>query len=157
VTTDVNNNDVTYVHVAGRLAFSGSAVTLLDLSPATVFLTDSGAAVGYLTTGMFLDRWYAECSGSSTRVVAAVLSVLDPEQDPSCDAHLRLCLPRIRNAGLEYQVTGVTGGAPPSGAGACVLFISPPKVPLTPRASAASSTSSVEAIDPSPMGGCQSG
>jgi len=39
VTTDVNSNDVTYVHMARRFAFSGSAVTLLDLSPATVFLT----------------------------------------------------------------------------------------------------------------------
>jgi hypothetical protein len=135
VTTEASDSDVTYVHVARRLAFSGSAVTLLDLSPATVFFTSSGAVVGYLTTGMFLDRWYAESSGSSTRVVTAVLSVLDPEQEASSDAHLRVCLPRIRSAGLEYQVTGVTGDAPPRGAGACVLFIGATTVPLTPRES----------------------
>lgn len=133
MSTDANSNDVTYVHVARRLGFSGSALTLLDLSPATVFLTAAGAAMGYLTTGMFLDRWYAACSGSSTRVVAAVLSLLDPEQDPECDTHLLLSLPRIRSAGLEYQVTDVTGDVPPSSAGACVLFVSPPTAPLTPR------------------------
>ena len=160
--TDVNTDDVTYVQVARRLVSSGSAVALLDLSPATVFLTGSGTAMGYLTTGMFLDRWYAQSSGSSTRAVAAVLSLLDPEQDPWCDAHLQLCLPRIRSAGLEYQVSGVTGDVPPS-AGSCVLFISPPKEPLTPRlagresAERATSTSSVEALGTSPMGGWRRG
>jgi hypothetical protein len=130
---DAKRSDVTYVHVARRLAFSGAAMTLLDLAPATVFITASGATLGYLTTGMFLDRWYAACSGSSTRVVAAVLSVLDPESDPPFDSRLQICLPRIRGAGLEYQVSGVTDDKPPSEAGACVLFISPQTVPLTPR------------------------
>lgn len=129
MTSDINSNDVTYVQVARRLVFSGNAVTLLELSPATLFLAESTA--GYLTTGMFLDRWYAERSGSRTRVVAAVLSLLDPEQNPSCDMHLRVCLPRIRSTGLEYQVSGLTD-AVPSTAGSCVLFINPSRVPLTP-------------------------
>lgn len=92
----------------------------------------SGAILGYLTTGMFLDRWYCERSGSSTRVVEAVLSLLDPEQEPPTDAHLQVCLPRIRSAGLEYRVAGIQGAAPPSEAGACVVLLNPAQIPVTP-------------------------
>ncbi len=152
LTTNDDSNGITYVHVARRLAYSGSALTLLDLSPATVFVTGSSAVLGYLTTGMFLDRWYCDCSGSSTRVVAAVLSVLDPAHTPVADTHLQVCLPRIRSAGLEYQVAPSEADVLPSVAGACVLFVNPAQVPLTPRlagstpGSTAGSTSSVEAI-----------
>ncbi len=81
---------------------------------------------------MFLDRWYCERSGSSTRVVEAVLSLLDPEQEPPTDAHLQVCLPRIRSAGLEYRVAGIQGAAPPSEAGACVVLLNPAQIPVTP-------------------------
>jgi hypothetical protein len=121
-----------YVQMAGRVVFDGSSVTLLDLAPATVFLVERpGASVGYLPTGMFLDRWYADGSGTRTRAVAAVLSFLDPDHAQSSDARLLLSLPRIRGTGVEYQARLVAGGVPPT-AGACVLFISPPTPPATP-------------------------
>ena len=142
----------TYVQVAGRFTFDGRSFTLLDLAPATVYLTDRpDESVGYLPTGLFLDRWYADESGSSTRTVAAVLSFLDPDRADAADARLLLGLPRIRATGMEYQAQ-VTAGELPSAAGACVLFISPDGTPRTP-ALAANSTGMVE---PPAAGQCES-
>ena len=133
----------TYVQVAGRFTFDSRSFTLLDLAPATVYLTDQpGESIGYLPTGLFLDRWYADESGSRTRAVAAVLSFLDPDRAAAADVRLMLGLPRIRGTGMEYQAQ-VTAGELPSTAGACVLFISPDGTPRTP-ALAAKSTGTVE-------------
>jgi hypothetical protein len=142
----------TYVQVAGRFTFDGRSFTLLDLAPATVCLTDQPSeSVGYLPTGLFLDRWYADESGSTTRTVAAVLSFLDPDRADAADARLMLGLPRIRETGMEYQAQ-VTDGELPGTAGACVLFISPDGTPTTP-AQAAKSTGMVE---PPTSGQCES-
>jgi len=135
--TDGNSRTM-YVQVAGRAAFDGSAFTMLDLAPATVFFTEQpGIAVGYLPTGPFLDRWYADASGVRTRAVSAVLSFLDPDRAQAPEARLLLSLPRIRGAGIEYQVRVVAGHVPFT-AGACVLFISPPVTPATPGTTARS-------------------
>jgi hypothetical protein len=142
----------TYVQVAGRFTFEGGSFTLLDLAPATVYLTDQpGESVGYLPTGLFLDRWYADESGSSTRTVAAVLSFLDPDRGEAADARLMLGLPRIRATGMEYQAR-VTAGELPSTAGACVLFISPDGTPRTP----ALTERSTGMVEPPATGQCES-
>ena len=130
--SDSDSARTMYVQMAGRAMFDGSSLTLLDLAPATVFLAEQpDGPVGYLPTGLFLDRWYAEEGGTGTRSVPAVLSFLDPDRRSSCDARLMLSLPRIREAGVEYQVRIVVGEVP-SRAGACVLFISPSVTPSTP-------------------------
>jgi hypothetical protein len=135
----------TYVQVAGGFTFDGRSFTLLDLAPATLFFTDGpGGSIGYLPTGLFLDRWYSDESGSSTRTVSAVLSFLDPDRAQTADARLMLGLPRIRATGMEYRAQ-VTVGELPSVAGACVLFISPDRTPTTPT-HAAASTGSVEPL-----------
>jgi hypothetical protein len=126
-----HTRDAEYVQMAGGLLCSGIALTLLDMAPATLLLAGEDE-MGYLPTGTFLDWWYAEPTGPGIRSAPAVLSLLDPDQDPACDAHLRLGLPRIRGTGLEYQVAGSLDGLPRT-AGACVLFISPRRAPLTPR------------------------
>ena len=111
---------------------------MLDLAPATVFFTEQpDVALGYLSTGPFLDRWYAEGSGARTHAVSAVLSFLDPDRAQAPEACLLLSLPRIRETGVEYQARVVVGDLPFT-AGACVLFINPPVTPATPGATARS-------------------
>jgi hypothetical protein len=140
--------------------FDGSSFTLLDLAPATVFFAEQpGIAVGYLPTGPFLDRWYAEGSGARTRAVSAVLSFLDPDMAQAPEARLLLSLPRIRGTGMEYQARVVAGDVP-SSAGACVLFISPPVTPATPgttdRSESPGRPSSTGMVEPSPDRRCES-
>lgn len=130
----LHTRDAEYVQMAGGLLCSGIALTLLDLAPATLFVAGRDDEMGYLPTGTFLDWWYAEPAGPGTRSAPAVLSLLDPDQDPACDARLLLGLPRIRGTGLEYQVAESVDGLPRT-AGACVLFISPRRAPLTPHRS----------------------
>jgi hypothetical protein len=121
-----------YVQVAGRAVFDGSSLTILDLAPATVLFTQRpGISVGYLPTGPFLDRWYADASGAGTRVVPAVLSLLDADRESVPETRLQIGLPRIRDTGIEYWARVVSGDLP-SVTGACVLFISPMVSPSTP-------------------------
>jgi hypothetical protein len=122
----------TYVQVAAHVMFDGASLTLLGLAPATVFLAPSaGSEVGYLPTGMFLDHWYAEDSGTRTRWVSAVLSFLDPGRALVSDVDVMVSLPRIRGTGVEYQVRDVVGHIP-ADSGAAVLFIGSGQAPMTP-------------------------
>jgi hypothetical protein len=124
-----------YVQVTGGVVFSGSSLTLVDLAPATTVVTSwPEVGVGYLPTGLFLDRWYAYVNGTGMRSVAAVLSVLDPDVVGWADARLMLSMPRIRGTGLEYRAS-VVDGRVPAAWGASVLFISPRVPPTTPHAS----------------------
>lgn len=112
-----------FVQVARRMRFDGVSLTLLDLAPSTVYLRfHPVGAVGHLPTGPFLDAWYEDASGIVIRSVPAVLSLLDFNRGPASDAHIVLSLPRIREAGLEYQTQQLAGEIP-SKSGACVLFI----------------------------------
>ena len=121
-----------YVQVARRALYDGISLTLLDLAPATVFLAEQPVtSVGHVATGEFLDRWYADANGQGTQAVPAVLSVMDAERGPGADAQVLLSLPRIREAGLEYQVR-VLDGEVAASSGACVLFIRPIVAPATP-------------------------
>jgi hypothetical protein len=122
----------TYVQVASHVMFDGSALTLLGLAPATAsFATEPEPCIGYLPTGLFLDRWYAEGSGSRTRSVPAVLSFLDADRRGESDVDVTISLPRIRGTGVQYQAHVVSGRIPDE-SGAAVLFISPAVVPDTP-------------------------
>jgi hypothetical protein len=133
-----SNSRTMYVQVAGRAVFDGSSFTMLDLAPATVFFAEEpDVAVGYLSTGPFLDRWYEESSGARTHAVSAVLSFLDPDRAQALETGLLISLPRIRGTGLEYQARVVVGDVQFT-AGACVLFINPPMTPATPGTTARS-------------------
>lgn len=121
-----------YVQVARRAVFDGTSLMLIDLAPATLFVGEQPVtSLGHVSTGLFLDQWYAEAGSPGTRVVPGVLSLLDADRAPHSTARVLLSLPRIRDAGLEYQVRVVDGDVPPT-AGACVLFIRPPVPPTTP-------------------------
>jgi hypothetical protein len=127
-----------YVQVAQRAVYDGVSLTLIDLAPATLFVGEQPVtSLGHVPTGLFLDNWYADTSGSGTRAIPAVLALLDAERAPDGNARVLLSLPRIRDAGLEYQVRVVEGDIPPT-AGACVLFIRPLVPPTTPSRSRSS-------------------
>jgi hypothetical protein len=141
-----------YVQVAGGVVFSGSSLALVDLAPATVCVTSRPeVGVGYVPTGLFLDRWYAYVNGTGMRSVAAVLSVLDPDAAGSGDARLMLSMPRIRGTGLEYQASVVEGRVPVA-LGASVLFIGPRTPPTTPHESVRSPSRAAAHSDASVTG-----
>jgi len=120
----------TYVQVAREVRFDGRSLTLLDLAPSTICLAhEPGATAGHLPTGLFLDHWYDQLEGASVRPVPAVLSLLDADRAPASDSQVLLSLPRIREAGLQYQIQLVEGEIPPT-SGACVLFIGSAVAPV---------------------------
>ena len=50
-----------YVQVARRAVFDGTSLTLIDLAPATFFVGEQPVtSLGHVSTGLFLDEWYAE-------------------------------------------------------------------------------------------------
>jgi hypothetical protein len=113
------------------MTYGEGTLSLIDLAPATLFLSDGGDVVGFQTTGQFLDSWYEATSGPVTRSLAAVLALLIPGQLPGSDARLLLSLPRIHGTGLAYQVLSIEGSLA-AAAGACVLFLDPVRAPVTP-------------------------
>lgn len=124
--------DVTYVQLAECVVFDGTSITLGGLAPATVFLDASGGpSLGYLPTGLFLDRWYDDVHGTPTRAVPAVLSLLAADRGPATPARLTVSMPRIRGTGLAYRTHVLSGSLLPE-SGAAVLFISPLATPVTP-------------------------
>lgn len=113
-----------YAQVARGMRFVGGALTLVDLSPSTIWMSPVPARLGYLSTGAFLDRWAdARLEGSpGTRRVAGSLALLDADSVLAGDAGLVLSRPRVTPSGLTYDAE-VTEGLVPRGSGACVLFL----------------------------------
>ncbi len=119
-----------YVHSARGMRFDGHRLVLLDLAPSTVYLTGQPARImGHLPTGMFLDRWYSDAGNNPTRLVAAVLSLLEIEDRHARDVHIQVALPRIAETGLVYEITVVSGSLPAQ-SGGCALFIRPFLTPV---------------------------
>jgi hypothetical protein len=115
---------VRYVHVARGLLFDGVTLTLVDLSPSTIWVSstpDSG--VGYLPTGDFLDLWEpGPDTTPAPRRVKATLGLLDPDALTSGNAALMLSKPRVTAAGLAYAAQ-IVQGLVPARSGACGLFL----------------------------------
>ncbi|HQR25493.1 MAG TPA: hypothetical protein PLP61_00500 [Nocardioides sp.] len=114
-----------YVHVARSLTFDGRSLTLVDLSPSTIWVSPSPAAgLGYLPTGAFLDVWdhLVPDQAPGARSVTGTLSLLDPDAQPAGNAILTLSNPRITAQGLTYDAE-ITQGLVPPRSGACVLIL----------------------------------
>lgn len=116
---------VTFVQVARAVVVAGRTLTLEDLEPTTVWLAhDQAERVGHMATGTFLDLWWHPDSGLVSGALRAVLGRADPDVQLLGDAVLRLRVPRISGAGLQYDME-IVNGALAGRAGACVLFLGP--------------------------------
>lgn len=115
-----------YAHVARSLLFDGSALTLVEMAPSTIWSSSTpSSALGYLPTGAFLDLWAQRAQHlarpGSCRV-RGTLSLLDADAHLAGDAVLTLGNPRVTAAGLTYDAD-VLKGLVPQHSGACVLFL----------------------------------
>jgi hypothetical protein len=115
---------VRYVHVAHGLLFDGATLTLLDLSPSTIWMSSTpNPRVGYVPTGDFLDLWEQRTDAApSSRRFRATLGLLDRDAEGSGNATLLLSHPRVSGAGLAYDAQ-VVEGLVPTRSGACVVFL----------------------------------
>lgn len=113
-----------YAQVAKGLSFSHGALTLLDPSPSTIWMTSGHTGLGYVPTGAYLDLWVDDPprAGLASRRVRGRLALLDVDAQWRGDASLELSNPRVTAAGLTYDAS-VLEGLVPGGSGACVLFL----------------------------------
>lgn len=128
VMTAVANIEV-FAHIAPRMCFDGRTLTLVGISPSTIWLSVAQASgrpaeLDYLPTGAFLDRWAARDSevGPGRCRMRGTLSLLDPDAQIAGRAVLELRAPRLAADGLAYDVEIIQGIVPCS-SGACVLFL----------------------------------
>ncbi len=127
---------LTYLQQARGLAFTGSCLELLDLDPVTVCVLPAPAgALGHMTTGAFLDLWWAVAervaAGATRRAVVALVA---PGSLGAYDALVLVGRPRIHGSGLRYDAELVEGVLPAS-SGSCLLVVHPAAAP-TPAATA---------------------
>lgn len=114
-----------FVHIAPHLRFDGARLTLVDVAPSTIWLSQGDPRqLTYLPTGAYLDRWaeLEQGRGPEGGRVRGTLSLLDADARIPGRAVLELSGPRMRASGLAYDVR-VVEGIVPTHSGACVLFL----------------------------------
>ena len=118
-----------YAQLARGVRCAEDTLTLVDLSPSTIWMSPAPRSLWFLPTGAFLDRWdEAQPADTSARRIQGTLALLDADSQLTGDARLMLSRPRMTATGLTYDVE-VQTGLLPSKSGACVLFLewdSPP-------------------------------
>ncbi len=119
-----------FAHIAPRMRFDGRTLTLVDISPSTIWMSEAvrepghAPEIDYLPTGAFLDRWTdrARAVGPAGCRMRGTLSLLDPDAQVAGRAVVELSAPRLTADGLAYDIE-VLEGIVPGSSGACVLFL----------------------------------
>jgi hypothetical protein len=119
-----------FAHIAPQMRFDGRTLTLVDISPSTIWMPGPHQSSGrtpeldYLPTGALLDRWTdrARAVGAARCRIRGTLALLDPDAQIAGRTVLELRSPRLTADGLAYDVEILTG-IMPSSSGACVLFL----------------------------------
>jgi hypothetical protein len=119
-----------FAHIAPRMRCDGRTLTLVDISPSTIWMSGHlrasghGPELDYLPTGAFLDRWTdrAREAGPAGCRMNGTLSLLDPDAQFAGRAVVELRAPRLTADGLAYDIE-VLEGIVPGSSGACVLFL----------------------------------
>jgi hypothetical protein len=125
VTKTVSVSGEAFAHVARGMLFAAHALTLVDPSPSTIWMSSTpDPGLGYVPTSAFLDLWAERerrTAGERVWCVQGRLFLLDADSQLG-DATLLLRSPRVTPAGLTYDAE-VREGLVPAGSGACVLFL----------------------------------
>lgn len=119
-----------FAHIAPRMHFDGRTLTLVDISPSTIWMLrpldrpGHSPELSYLPTGAFLDRWMdrsRDVAPAGCRM-RGTLSLLDPDAQIAGRPVIEVRDPRLTAEGLAYDIE-VLEGIVPGDSGACVLFL----------------------------------
>jgi hypothetical protein len=121
-----------FVQTASGVRADERSITLLGLTPHTIYFSDRPERiVGHLTTERFL-KWWSEGDDSfAVDPPNAVLAWGEPGEDAPEEAVVVISNPTVTGDGLRYDIETLQGTAPAQ-AGPCVLFIDPLGRPLSP-------------------------
>jgi hypothetical protein len=121
-----------FVQTARGVRRSNGTMTLVGLSPQTVYFTDRpNRLVGHVTTDHFLQWWSEGDDSFAADPPNAVLAFGEPGADVPEEALVVLRNPRVDGDELSYDIETLEGAVPDE-AGPCVLFIDPLGRPLSP-------------------------
>jgi hypothetical protein len=114
-----------FVQTASGVRTDGGTMTLLGLTPHTIYFSDRPQRiVGHLTTHRFLQWWSEGDDSFAVDPPNAVLAWGEPGTDTPEEAVVVISDPSITADGSQYHVQTLQG-TPPATAGPCVLFIDP--------------------------------
>jgi len=121
-----------FVQTASGVRTDDGAMTLLGLTPHTIYFSDRPERiVGHLTTHRFLQWWSEGDDSFAVDPPNAVLAWGEAGTDDPEEAVVVISDPTVTEGGLRYQIQTLQG-SPPAQAGPCVLFIDPLGRPLSP-------------------------
>ena len=120
-----------FVQIARNVTSDESTLTLQDVSPSTLFVSDRPErVVGHMTTEQFVDQWSEGPNSFLEDPPNAVLSYVGMGDDIPSDAVVVLRDPVV--SGSSLSCIEVLDGAVPATSGAVTLFIDPLGRPLSP-------------------------
>jgi len=122
-----------FVQTAQGIERDGDALTLLGVTPSTLYFSDRPQrVVGHMTTADFVDLWAIGDNSFESDPPNAVLAFLEPGADVPDDAVVVLREPILDGHGdLSYSID-LLEGTVPAKAGPVTLFIDPFGRPLSP-------------------------
>jgi hypothetical protein len=125
-----------FVQTAAAMTSDGASITLLGLSPSTLYFADRPQReVGHMASRRFVELWGEGDNSFATNPPNAVLSFAEPGDRPPEDAVVVIDDPSIDGDLLTYRIE-VLDGTVPSATGPCALFIDPFGRPLSPVSAA---------------------
>jgi hypothetical protein len=124
------NVDVLFVQNAKNATFDNGKLVLQEVNPVTVCFTDRPARMaGHMQTRRFIPLWSQGKDSFLKNNPNATLSVFGG--DNVSDLVVELSNPQLSGNDLTYDAR-VLEGSPPTGGGACALFIDIIGMPVTP-------------------------
>ena len=122
-----------FVQTARGVRTADGAMTLLGLTPHTIYFSDRPERiVGHLTTHRFLQWWSEGDDSFAVDPPNAVLSWGEPGTDAPEEAVVVISDPAITDDGLRYRIETLQG-TPPATAGPCVCCLSTRSADRSPR------------------------
>jgi hypothetical protein len=125
-----------FVQLAKSVKTTDSSMTLIGVSPSTLYFSDRPErVVGHMTTAQFVEEWNEGADSFASDPPNAVLSFVDPGADTPSDVVVVLRDPSLGEESISYAIE-VLEGVVPAEAGPCTLFIDPLGRPLSPVSAA---------------------
>ena len=125
-----------FVQTAASMTSDGNSITLLGLSPSTLYFADRPQReTGHMSTQRFVDLWGDGDNSFAENPPNAVLSFAESDDRPPEDAVVTIQNPKLDGDVLSYNITFLDGTLP-TATGPCALFIDPFGRPLSPVSAA---------------------